>query len=302
MTFEIKTDDGLTLGYAEQLSYLIEPNRIGGEMGTQVTSTPNMEITLNTFQSASPESGGDDALFHRQSRDSWMNLFYKTIGEKNEQIAELEAKVKARGKTIETLTDTFTAKKERIHAFYAPQLENRMQELKELELTKKFAHNETLSANKWYLRADELEEQLEQGRRRRSNQRDTILQFQEATGAMLPQHVAQQADKPAVGQSVHDSVIQEYEEHIGDLARQVIDLRESYRVADDARASLAATNSELRAELSYTRHNDRNLRSELADALDIVEELEERTDKFVEAHRNASFTINNAVIAWEDSK
>lgn len=266
MTFEIKTDDGLTLGYAEQLSYLIEPNRIGGEVGTQVTSTPNMEITLNTFQSASPESGGDDALFHRQSRDSWMNLFYKTIGEKNEQIAELEAIAKARGKTIETLTDTFTAKKERIHAFYAPQLENRKQELKELELTKEFTHRETLSANKWCTRAYELEDELHAERLR--------------ANSLLDERRA----RPQV--SVDHSVIAEYEEQIGQLGRKVERLQKS----------LSAAEAETYKQVDYKMHawgRQVQLEQEL-------KELQKKSDAFVEAHVRASHIINDSVVEWED--
>lgn len=292
MTFEIKTDDGLTLGYAEQLDYLIEPDRFGGKMGTRVTSTPNMEITLNTFQSASPERGGADALFYQQSRDFWADAFYQNNREKTKQIAELEATVKSRGKTIETLTETFKAKKERIHAFYAPQLENRRQELKELELTKEFAHRETLSANKWYLRADELEEQLEQERRRRSNQRDTILQFQEATGAMLPQHVAQQADKPAVGQSVHDSVIQEYEEQIGILGRKVKSLEHR----------LAESQEDTKLQIEYKMHGwdeQVRLQGRIKVLNQSLEELQEKSNAFVEAHVRASHIINDAVVEWE---
>lgn len=43
----------------------------------------------------------------------------------------------ARGKTIHELTEKFREKKERIHAFYAPQLENRKKENEELDQVKK---------------------------------------------------------------------------------------------------------------------------------------------------------------------
>lgn len=278
MSIEI-TSNGNTLGYADDASVRYGTRHHNGASPFSAGLKRSLSIDLEGFSEADPDRVDYKALCEAR-KYHYDSLF--------EELIELREAYNRRGKTIEELTDTFKAKKERIHAFYAPQLENRRQELEDHELMKKFAHNETLSANKWYLRADELEEQLEQERRRRSNQYDTIRQYQNATGTMTPLEVGQQAGKPAIEQSVHDSVIQEYEEHIGDLARQVIDLRESYRVADDARASLAATNSELRAELHVAKRT--------------IGELEERADKFVEAHRNASFTINNAVIAWEDSK
>lgn len=69
----------------------------------------------------------------RRHRD----IYGKFSSEVQSELIDLQDAYHARGKTIHELTEKFREKKERIHAFYAPQLENRKKENEELDQVKK---------------------------------------------------------------------------------------------------------------------------------------------------------------------
>lgn len=277
MSIEI-TADGQTIGHADSIVKKMEPDYIGSGAYPpyRVDSIRRIDLKgFNTFW------GGID----------YKRLYFRELEDHNNLLgryAELQAGHDHRGKTIEELTETFKAKKERIHEFYAPQLENRKRELKELEDMSEFARNETLSANDWYLKADDLEEELKLERARRSNQRDTILRYQVATGTASPQEVTQQTDKPVVEQGVHDSVIQEYEEQISILARKADNLEESYETAKTHRLEGALKNYDLSIKKSELEKRNAYLEDQLKQVNDAVDQTVDLFNKTGTALNRAS--------------
>lgn len=203
----------------------------------------------------------------------WYELAIDAIASIQMELAELQAGYDRRGQTIEELTQTFTEKKERIHAFYAPQLENRRQELQELESFKDVHAIE----QQWRIEGEKkiarLEAELEKERTRHESQRDTIAQYQDATGTVTPVQLAPAVLPPqlVVEQRVHDSVIQEYEEQIGILAQKADNLQESFNTADKHRTVWALDNQELRLDNSNLKAYNAHLEAQLAEINEAVD-------------------------------
>lgn len=146
-------------------------------------------------------------------RDLYLKLFHKVADQRDEYF-KLAA---ARGKTIHELTEKFREKKDRIHAFYAPQLENRKAENEELEGVKRYAKMETESADYWH------------------------AQYLQAATAARP------------APSIDDSVIQEHEEQIGKLSRERDQWKAAHGLACERNVEWAGDNQDLRGELAVVR-------------------------------------------------
>lgn len=191
----------------------------------------------------------NDFLGSSEEADYWFKAFRRATG----LAAEQQELARQRGKTIHELTEKFAEKKERIHAFYAPQLENRKAENQELEDVKRYAKMETDSADYWH------------GKYR--------------------EQVQVNATRPAP--SIDDSVIQEYEEQIGKLMRDVDWVQSAYTAANQQRIDWAGKNQDLRGELAVAKlQRDRLLTS---------------INTFMDGFAEGVTTINDAVEEWNEA-
>src|SRR5699024_10738734 len=151
MTFSIKTDEGVCIGAAETLVCGSPRPAVGpfGRGSLRIdTVQSNLEtVTLGGYQPTRQVEGLELKVKDLESeREFWRELFNRLVDQRDEHAALAEA----RGKTIHELTEKFREKKERIHAFYAPQLENRKAENEELERVARFAEAESASADYWF--------------------------------------------------------------------------------------------------------------------------------------------------------
>jgi len=216
MTFSIKTDEGVCIGAAETLVCGSPRPAVGpfGRGSLRIdTVQSNLEtVTLGGYQPTRQVEGLELKVKDLESeREFWRELFNRLVDQRDEHAALAEA----RGKTIHELTEKFREKKERIHAFYAPQLENRKAENEELERVKRAAKAESDSADYW---------------------------FEKATSA------ASRAQAP-----IHDSVIQEHEEQVGKLARERDQWKEAYHQALARSIEYADKMQDLRGELAVVK-------------------------------------------------
>lgn len=219
MTFDIKTDEGESIGTAETLGYKLRRPEIapcgpGSTRINTVQSNPESVVIGGYRPTEQVESLKYKARYAENDRDFYRELFDRVVDQRDEHAAVAEA----RGKTIHELTEKFREKKERIHAFYSPQLENRKAENEELEYWKRYAKVETEQANYWYIK------------------------YREAVSS---------AAQPAP--SIHDSVIQEHEEQVGKLSRERDQWRDSHRAACERNVEWAGENQDLRGELAVVK-------------------------------------------------
>lgn len=317
MSIEI-TADGQTIGHADSIVQKMEPDYIGSGAYPPYRVDSTRRIDLKGFNEAS------------LARVDYKDLYEVRTDQVDtllDQIFELQEACNRRGKTIEELTETFKAKKERIHAFYAPQLENRKRELKEFEDMSEFARNETLSANDWYLKADDLEEELRIATRSVKSERDSAnhwyarakvaeanerkliaegvelqnkLDYHLAVSEVdLKHRVADQADlirgyeeqiaelERSRPAPVHDSVIQEYEEQISVLAQKASTFEESFKSAHRNRTDWAVRNFNLRTEKSELEKRNEHLEDQL-------EEVNAAVDQTVDLFNKTGTALNRA--------
>lgn len=278
MSIEI-TADGQTIGHAGSIVKKIEPDYIGLGTYPPYRIDATRRIDLEGFIEAGLARVDYKDLYEAR-KDQVDTLL--------DQLFELWEAYNRRGKTIETLTDTFAAKKGRIHAFYAPQLENRKRELQELEDMSEFARNETLSANDWYLKADDLKEELEIATRSVKSESDSANHWYaraKAAEANERKLIAElERSRPA---PVHDSVIQEYEEQISILARKADNFKKSYESARTHRLEWALKNYDLRTENSELEKRNACLEDQL-------EELNAAVDQTVDLFNKTGTALNRA--------
>lgn len=180
-------------------------------------------------------------------RDFYRDLFNRVVDQRDEYAALADA----RGKTIHELTEKFREKKERIHAFYGPQLENRKAENRELEDVKRYAKMETESADYWH------------------------AQYRQAATAARP------------APSIDDSVIQEYEERIGKLLRDVDQAQEAHRSAHRRNVEWVGKNQDLRGELAVAKQQHERLLTSI--------------NTFMDGFADGVTTINDAVEEWNEA-
>ena len=222
MKFEVLGADGQAIGSCESV--------------TTVTShgeTPT--VKLEGYESS---NGGLDADFWKGRAAFWREMWQTESVSRFDHVNFYRDGYIRRGKAIAELTEQFREKKERIHAFYAPQLVNRKAEQEEFEQLKRIADNEKDSASYWFSEA---------GRRlTRLNEAEQRVAVLEAENERLQETVRmREASIPAP--SV-ESLSEEHEEQIGALIRERDKHAAAFRSAHRRSVASSHENERLREE------------------------------------------------------